>query len=97
MPTARNWNTKFMKLLMLLLAKRAVLALFAFPAITLGGCSDSFSTGPSDTSFAASSKGYEKTLTPDQQKALIADLRSEQGNRQGTAQDGATASVKPAN
>ncbi|MGB2931212.1 MAG: hypothetical protein WBE08_03365 [Methyloceanibacter sp.] len=79
-----------------LLSKRAVLAVFAFPAIILGGCSDSFGTGPSAPTFKTSAKGYEKTLTPDQQKALIADLRGEQAKRGETPQD-TTASVKPAN
>lgn len=70
-----------------LLSKRAALALFAFPAIILAGCSDSFGTVPSPSTFKASAAGYEKTLTPEQQKAVIADLRGEQAKRGETPQD----------
>jgi len=79
-----------------LLPKRAALMVFALPMLILAGCSDSLtSTAPSPPSFAASNKALDKTLTPEQQKAAIADLQSEQVKRQGASQDGTTASVKP--
>jgi hypothetical protein len=81
-----------------LLIKQAALALFACPAIILGGCSDSLTSAPSSpSSFADTAKGYAHTLTPEQRKAAIADLSSERAKRQSTPQDEATASVTPAN
>ncbi len=81
-----------------LLPKRAALMLIACPAIILAGCSDALTTAPSSPpSFAASAKGYEHTLTPEQRKAAIADLEKEQAKRQGAAQSDATASINGAN
>jgi hypothetical protein len=81
-----------------LLSKRAALVLIACPTLILGGCSDTFSTGPSSPpTFANSSKSYAHTLTPEQQKAVIADLKNEQARRQGPAADDATASINPGN
>jgi hypothetical protein len=77
-----------------LLSKRAALVLIACPAVILAGCSDSLTSAPSSPpSFAASAKGYEHTLTPEQQKAAIADLEKEQARSQAGAQSGATASI----
>jgi hypothetical protein len=79
-----------------LLPKRAALMVFALAVLILAGCSDSLtSTAPSPPNFATSSKALDKTLTPAQQKAAIAELQSEQAKRQGASQDGTTASVKP--
>jgi len=75
-------------------SKRVALVLIACPAIILAGCSDSLTSAPSSpSSFAASSKGYEHTLTPEQQKTVISELRNEQARRQGAAQNEATASI----
>ena len=79
-----------------LLSKRAALMLIAFPVLILAGCSDSLvSTAPSPSTFSASTKGLGKTLSPDERKAAIADLQNAQTKREGVADDGATASVKP--
>lgn len=76
--------------------KRAALTVFALPVLMLAGCSDSLtSVAPSPPNFATSNKALDKTLTPAQRKAAIADLQSEQAKRQGASQDGTTASVKP--
>jgi hypothetical protein len=76
--------------------QRAALMVFASPMLILAGCSDSLiSTAPSPPSFTTSNKALDKTLTPEQRKAAIADLQSEQAKRQGASQDGTTASVKP--
>lgn len=76
-------------------SKRAALVLFALPLLILGGCSDSLiSAAPSPSSFDVSSKQLGKTLSPEERKAAIADLQNEQ--RQGSADDTTTASVKPA-
>jgi cell division protein FtsB len=72
----------------------SALVLIACPAIILAGCSDSLTSAPSSpASFAASSKGYEHTLTPAQQKAAIAELEKEQAASQAGAQGDATASI----
>ena len=77
--------------------KRAALALLALPMLILTGCSDSLiSAAPSPPSYSASAKNLPTTLTPEQRKAAIADLQSEQARRQGATDDTATASVKPA-
>ncbi len=79
-----------------LLPKRAALMVLALPMLILAGCSDSLiSTAPSPPSFTTSNKALDKTLTPEQRKAAIADLQSEQAKRQGASQDGTTASVNP--
>jgi hypothetical protein len=75
-----------------------VLGLLALPALCLGGCADSLSgTTPAAPSFAASAKSYDKTLTPDQRKAAIAELQqAEQAKRQVAGQDDAAPAPKPA-
>lgn len=81
-----------------LLSKRASLLLLAFPVLILAGCSDSLTgAAPSPPTFATSKKDMDRTLSPAQQKAAIADLQSTQAKSQAKAgtQD-ATASVKPA-
>jgi hypothetical protein len=79
-----------------LLPKRTALMVFALPMLILAGCSDSLiSTAPSPPNFTTSNKALDKTLTPEQRKAAIADLQSEQAKRQGASQDGTTASVNP--
>src|SRR6476646_645305 len=72
-----------------LLSKRASLLLLALPVLILAGCSDSLT-------FANSTKALGTTLTPQQRKAAIAELQSEQAKRQGETQTDTTASVKPA-
>jgi len=69
------------------LPKLAALVLIALP---LAGCSKSLTDRESPPTFAAAMKGYEKALKPDQQKAAIAELQSEQTKRQGegASQDG---------
>jgi hypothetical protein len=54
------------------------------------------STAPSPPTFANSTKALGTTLTPQQRKAAIAELQSEQAKRQGETQTDTTASVKPA-
>lgn len=78
-----------------LLPKLAAFAILVLPALAVASCSDSLTAEKTGTSFATSAKDYENTLTPDQQKALIADLRSEQAKRRKSTQDGTTASIKP--
>jgi hypothetical protein len=79
-------------------SKRASFLLLAFPVLILAGCSDSLtSAAPSPPSFATSKKDMDRTLTPQQQKAAIADMQNTQAK--SAAQAGAadtTASVKPA-
>jgi hypothetical protein len=67
-------------------------------ALGLAGCSDSLTgTGVQPSpDFASSLKGYDKTLTPDQQKAAIADLQTAQQKRQVAGQDDPSAPSKPA-
>ncbi|MGH6825746.1 hypothetical protein [Methyloceanibacter sp.] len=73
------------------------MVLLAFPVLILAGCSDSLTSAErSPSTFSASSRQLGKTLSPAEQKAAIADLRSEQARRQGSADDTTTASVKPA-
>jgi hypothetical protein len=79
-----------------LLRKLAAFALLAVPAVTLAGCSDSLMAGKSDTSFATSQKSYDKTLTPEQRKAAISDLQTEQAKRQAEATGDAAATAQPA-
>jgi hypothetical protein len=65
-------------------------------ALGLAGCSDALTgTQPAPT-FASSLKGYDKTLSPDQQKAAIADLQSAQQKRQVAGQDDPSSPPKPA-
>ena len=81
-----------------LLSKRVSSLFFAFPLLILAGCSDSLiGAAPSPPTFATSKKDMDKTLTPAEQKAAIADLQSTQAKSQAEVgtQD-ATASVKPA-
>ena len=57
---------------------------FALPVLILAGCSDSLiGTAPSPPTFATSNKALDKTLTPEQQKAAIADLQSDAGEEPG--------------
>jgi hypothetical protein len=95
MPTGRKQETKRgFTMSPRLLSKRAALVLIACPAIILAGCSDSLTSAPSSpSSFAASAKSYEHTLTPEQRKAAIADLETAQARRQAAAQSEATASI----
>ena len=80
-----------------LLSKRASLLLLALSVLILAGCSDSLtSAAPSPPTFANSTKALGTTLTPQQRKAAIAELQSEQAKRQGETQTDTTASVKPA-
>jgi hypothetical protein len=81
-----------------LLLKLATFGLFALSAVTLAGCSDSLTAGKTDPSFATSQKGYANTLTPEQQKAAISDLQTEQAKRhaEATGQGDAAASPPPA-
>lgn len=81
-----------------LLLRLAPFGLLALPTLTLAGCSDSLTAGQPDTSFATSSKSYEKTLTPQQQKAAISDLQTEQAKRhaEATGQGDTAASPTPA-
>jgi hypothetical protein len=81
-----------------LLLKLASFGLLALPTLTLAGCSESLTAGPSAPSFATSSKSYEKTLTPEQQKAAISDLQTEQAKRhaEATGQGDTAASPTPA-
>jgi hypothetical protein len=79
-----------------LLPKRAASVVFALPLLILAGCSDSLTgAAPSPPSFANSTKALGKTLTPEQQRAAIADLQNAQASRQGAADTTTTASVKP--
>lgn len=79
-----------------LLLKLAVFGLFALPAVTLAGCSDYLMAGKSDPSFATSQKSYDKTLTPEQRKAAISDLQTEQAKRQAEATGDTAARPQPA-
>jgi hypothetical protein len=65
-------------------------------ALGLAGCSDALTGAQPAPSFATSLKGYDKTLTPDQRKAAIADLQTAQSKRQAAGQDDPSASSKPA-
>jgi len=77
-------------------SKRASLLLLAFSVLILAGCSDSLtSAAPSPPSFATSKKDMDKTLTPQQQKAAIADLQNTQAKSAAQAGADTTASIKP--
>jgi hypothetical protein len=81
-----------------LLTKRASLLLLAFPVLISTGCSDSLTgAAPSPPTFATSKKDMDKTLSPAERRAAIADLKNTQAKSQAEAgtQD-ATASAKPA-
>jgi hypothetical protein len=97
-PIAVDQTSERLALPMLRLpSKQASLLILAFPALILAGCSDSLTgVAPSPPSYANSSKGLPKTLSPSQQKAAIAELQNEQTRRQGTTDETTTASVKPA-
>ena len=79
-----------------LLVKLAVFGLLALPAATLAGCSDSLVSSKTDPSFATAQKSYGTTLTPEQQKAAISDLQTEQAKRQAEATGDTTALPQPA-
>lgn len=76
--------------------KLAVLSLVALSAMALAGCSDSLVGAKSDPSFATAQKSYGNTLTPEQQKAAISDLQTEQAKRQAEATGDTVASPQPA-
>lgn len=65
-------------------------------ALGLVGCSDALTGVQPSPSFASSLKGYDKTLTPEQQKAAIADLQTAQQKRQVAGQDDPSSPPKPA-
>jgi hypothetical protein len=81
-----------------LLSKRASLLFLPFPVLIVAGCSESLtSAAPSPPSFSTSKKDMDKTLTPQQQKAAIADLQNTQAKSAAeAATSDTTASVKPA-
>jgi len=71
-------------------------ALLVGPSLILAGCSDTSGEHPT---YATSIKGYDKALTPAQQKAAITDLQSEQAKRSPEGADPADTqpiSLKPA-
>jgi carbamate kinase len=76
--------------------KLAVLSLVALSAMALAGCSDSLVGAKPDPSFATTQKSYGNTLTPEQQKAAISDLQTEQAKRQAEATGDTVASPQPA-
>lgn len=57
----------------------------------LGGCADSLTTGKPLSRFTDLVRGYDKTMTKEEQKAAIAELQEEQARAK---QDGKA--VKPA-
>ena len=79
-----------------LVTKLAAFALLVGPGLILAGCSNS-SDHPT---YATSIKGYDKALTPAQQKAAITDLQNESSKRKAEGADPADTqpiSLKPAN
>ena len=93
-----NGNKNIGSPMLRLVLKPAAFVLVVLPVLALAGCSDTLTAGQSDTSFATSSKSYDKTLTPEQRKAAISDLQTAQAKRQveATAQGDAAASPHPA-
>ena len=78
-----------------LVTKLSAFALLVGPGLILAGCSNS-SDHPT---YATSIKGYDKTLTSDQQKAAITDLQNEASKRKAGGPDPADTqpiSLKPA-
>jgi hypothetical protein len=98
-PIAAHWAKKRMvRSMPRLLSKRASLLFLAFPVLIVAGCSESLtSAAPSPPSFSTSKKDMDKTLTPQQQKAAIADLQNTQAKSAAeAATSDTTALVKPA-
>lgn len=64
----------------------------------LGACADTMTSGEPVTSNTELLRGYDKTLTKTEQKAVISELQNEQAKRQGAASPDAAASpaAKPA-
>ena len=78
-----------------LVTRLSAFALLVGPGLILAGCSDS-SDHPT---YATSIKGYDKALTPTQQKAAITDLQNEASARKAEGADPADTqpiSLKPA-
>ena len=81
---------------MMLASRLMTVALIAVCGTAITGCSDSLSNAQTNQTFANSLKGYDKTMTPQQSQAAIADLQKEQAARAAASQAGSTGSVKPA-
>jgi uncharacterized protein HemX len=70
--------------------------LVAMLALGAGGCADSVASKGPIGRFSDLVKGYDKTLTKEQQAAAIAELQSEAKHQEGAApQDGTAAVTKP--
>jgi hypothetical protein len=67
------------------------LAVLCCGAACLGGCSDSVATGPM-AGISQLMRSYDHTLTPNQQKAAIAQLQQDQAKQ---ADDAASETAKP--
>ncbi|MGA8688699.1 MAG: hypothetical protein WB662_02010 [Methyloceanibacter sp.] len=65
------------------LPKLTAFVILVLPVLALGGCSRSSADTRPPPNFNASLKGYDKTLTPEQQAAAIADLQKAQAKQQG--------------
>jgi hypothetical protein len=66
-----------------LVTKLSAFALLVGPGLILAGCSNS----SDQPTYATSIKGYDKTLTSDQQKAAITDLQNEASKRKAGGPD----------
>lgn len=69
----------------------AGLVFAALMALSLGGCADSLTAGKPLSRFTDLVRGYDKTMTKEEQKAAIAELQEEQARAK---EDGKT--VRPA-
>ncbi len=80
---------------MRLVLKAATLILLAPAALGVAGCSQPLGN---DMSFAKVNKGYENTLTAEEKKAAIAEMKKdqEQARKAAGIEVETTASTKPA-
>jgi len=95
MPIAWEERTKIVVPPMLRLrSKLAAFVIVVLSALALAGCSDSLTGTQPPPNFAKSLNSYDKTLTPEQQKAAIADLQNAQAKNKAPGED--TTAEKPA-
>jgi hypothetical protein len=71
----------------------ATWSLVAMLALGVSGCADSLTSKGPIGRFSDLVKGYDKTLTKEQQAAAIAELQSEAKHQEGAAPQDGTASV----